>query len=388
MKYISIESFDFHLLGQMRNFGEDITEIEVKHDGSWRVKCKGENNSLVEWHSPDGSIYAARSEVVSNSEMKQLVNSGHTIIARIKRNLSANVDMSKYQSPSPHKHTSNHVENNTEKIMTMRSSASGSSRDEEDPTINQDTSSRKDLNDISHMIDPIFGTGNQTNGPIADTSVIVLSDSEEDNDQLAPSSTSYQSYYPVDSASAGICESYLEDPAFDGGAAPCFGPFNETVDGVGLSNWSYPPGTQAGCSFQLFDAVSNVSDVFVDLEHPSVACSLPMNGYKSASKSTITCGSGVLDSPVCHSNIDTSEQLIGNTLLLVREDPSIGHFLPTQPTALFSESDPGIHPSENWISLSLGSPDAHGDIGSRSQSAATNALELRSSCRPNGGRNV
>lgn len=392
MKYRYRENSDFHLLGQMRNFADDLTEIEVKHDGSWRVKCKGENNNLAEWHSPDGSTYAARSEVVSNSETKQLVNSGQTIIARIKKNLSANVDVSKYWSTSPNKHMSYHVENNSEKIITMSSSASGCSRDEEDPTVNQDTNSRKDLNDIPHRIDPIFGTGNQTDGPIGDTDIIVLSDSEEDNDHLAPS-TSYQSYHPIDSAPDGICESYFEDPAFDGGDGPCFGPFNGTVDAVGLSNWSYPSGTQAGSSFQVFDAVSNVSDVFVDLDHPSVACSLPMNGYKSPSKSTLTCDSGVLDSPVCHSNIDIgeqlidiSEQLIENTLPFVREDPSIGHFVPSQPTDLFSESNSGNYTSENWISLRLGSTCA--DTGSHSQSATTNALELRSSCRPSGGRDV
>ncbi|KAK9189948.1 hypothetical protein WN943_018547 [Citrus x changshan-huyou] len=387
-----IDPYFHRITTMMRNFADDLTEIEVKHDGSWRVKCKGENNNLAEWHSPDGSTYAARSEVVSNSETKQLVNSGQTIIARIKKNLSANVDVSKYWSTSPNKHMSYHVENNSEKIITMSSSASGCSRHEEDPTVNQDTNSRKYLNDIPHRIDPIFGTGNQTDGPIGDTDIIVLSDSEEDNDHLAPS-TSYQSYHPIDSAPDGICESYFEDPAFDGGDGPCFGPFNGTVDAVGLSNWSYPSGTQAGSSFQVFDAVSNVSDVFVDLDHPSVACSLPMNGYKSPSKSTLTCDSGVLDSPVCHSNIDIgeqlidiSEQLIENTLPFVREDPSIGHFVPSQPTALFSESNSGNYTSENWISLRLGSTCA--DTGSHSQSATTNALELRSSCRPSGGRDV
>ncbi|KDO48465.1 hypothetical protein CISIN_1g0030962mg, partial [Citrus sinensis] len=87
-----IDPYFHRITTMMRNFADDLTEIEVKHDGSWRVKCKGENNNLAEWHSPDGSTYAARSEVVSNSETKQLVNSGQTIIARIKKNLSANVD--------------------------------------------------------------------------------------------------------------------------------------------------------------------------------------------------------------------------------------------------------------------------------------------------------
>ncbi|ESR49501.1 hypothetical protein CICLE_v10031116mg [Citrus x clementina] len=151
-----IDPYFHRITTMMRNFADDLTEIEVKHDGSWRVKCKGENNNLAEWHSPDGSTYAARSEVVSNSETKQLVNSGQTIIARIKKNLSANVDVSKYWSTSPNKHMSYHVENNSEKIITMSSSASGCSRHEEDPIVNQDTNSRKDLNDIPHRIDPIL----------------------------------------------------------------------------------------------------------------------------------------------------------------------------------------------------------------------------------------
>lgn len=45
----------------MWNCGEDITDIEVKPDGSWRVKTKTEADrrdvgELAQWHYPDGSL--------------------------------------------------------------------------------------------------------------------------------------------------------------------------------------------------------------------------------------------------------------------------------------------------------------------------------------------
>ena len=45
----------------MRHCSEDITEIEVKPDGSWRVKTKIESDcrdagELAQWHNPDSTL--------------------------------------------------------------------------------------------------------------------------------------------------------------------------------------------------------------------------------------------------------------------------------------------------------------------------------------------
>lgn len=46
---------------QMRHCDGELTEIEMKPDGSWRVKFKNDSErrelgELSQWHVPDGSL--------------------------------------------------------------------------------------------------------------------------------------------------------------------------------------------------------------------------------------------------------------------------------------------------------------------------------------------
>ena len=41
---------------QIKNYPEDVTEVEVKPDGCWHPKHDGENKLHEEWIFPDGSI--------------------------------------------------------------------------------------------------------------------------------------------------------------------------------------------------------------------------------------------------------------------------------------------------------------------------------------------
>lgn len=71
----------YHLLWwcQMWNCGEDITDIEVKPDGSWRVKTKTEADrrdvgELAQWHYPDGSLCEPiGGDVKTKLEMEKLI---------------------------------------------------------------------------------------------------------------------------------------------------------------------------------------------------------------------------------------------------------------------------------------------------------------------------
>ncbi|KAI3891336.1 hypothetical protein MKW92_041673 [Papaver armeniacum] len=40
----------------MGRCGEDVTEIDVKPDGSWRAKNDKEYLELTQWHFPNGSL--------------------------------------------------------------------------------------------------------------------------------------------------------------------------------------------------------------------------------------------------------------------------------------------------------------------------------------------
>ncbi|RZC50027.1 hypothetical protein C5167_018456 [Papaver somniferum] len=41
---------------KMGSCGEDVTEIDVKPDGSWRAMNDREHMDLAQWHFPDGSL--------------------------------------------------------------------------------------------------------------------------------------------------------------------------------------------------------------------------------------------------------------------------------------------------------------------------------------------
>ena len=44
------------MTSSMQSCGEDVTEIQVKPDGCWRVKPKNERGILAQWHNADGTL--------------------------------------------------------------------------------------------------------------------------------------------------------------------------------------------------------------------------------------------------------------------------------------------------------------------------------------------
>ncbi|KAK3232382.1 hypothetical protein Dsin_004263 [Dipteronia sinensis] len=379
---VIIDPFFNRITTAMLNCGEDITEIEVKPDGSWVVK--GELGDLAQWHLPDGSLFIARNDGLSNSEIsrqiKQEDSSRHNNpTVGNKNNPSGTVQVSKHQpiTLSPRNQMEDSFVNYGGKITSVSSSATGSSRDNED--INQD-----------------FGTQNQIS-ITRNTDIIILSDSEEENVNLVSPQPVYSTFSVIDNAPPGFSDSYLQDPALVAGTSSCLGLFSGNSDDVGISNWPYTGGTRAGSGFQLFGTDADVPDVFIDMDLSSVVCSAPMNSYISASKAAISSSVEVLDSSVCHTNIDLDEALIDNPLSYVHDDPSLQNFLPIQPSVALSESVLGHQPptpngihSNDWISLRLGSNGEpihepfHGDVRDHSQPAATNGLELTNGCESNG----
>ncbi|XP_022745340.1 E3 SUMO-protein ligase SIZ1-like isoform X2 [Durio zibethinus] len=391
---------------KMQHCGEDVTDIEVKPDGSWTVKIKGDLSDLQKWHLPDGSLYVASNEDISKSEALRKINkeekSGHTNSEIGTK--GGMFEARKNQHLPLLNPKEEDFENYSQMVITMSSSASGGGRDDEDSSINQDcgrynnisANNGNEINSIRRNFDSILRTENQSHGPIGEPNIIILSDSEEENVNLVSSLTDYKSCLLNDSGvlsvPPAIEHSYLENSIPDSGISSCLDLFNGSGRDVGMSDWPYSS-TQVGSGFQLFGEDSDVSDVLIDLEHSVVTCSAPMNGYTLASRSTMNSGVQVPDSSICNANID--EDLVDNPFVFVNEDPSLQNFLPTQPAGTLEESDIGRHPpisngshTEDWISLRLGS---NGDnicsgVDTIAQSAVSKGLDSINDCRPNEGR--
>ncbi|EOY18581.1 DNA-binding protein with MIZ/SP-RING zinc finger, putative isoform 2 [Theobroma cacao] len=407
---IIIDPYFNRITTMMLHCGEDVTDIEVKPDGSWTVKTKDELSDLGKWHFPDGSLHGDMNEVISNSETWRQINkhekSGNP-------NLENGTEGGKIEA-SEHQHLplrnpkEEDLENFCQMVITLSSSASGSGRDDENPSINQDYGrydsipgmNGNEINSIRHNFNSILSTENQSYGAIGEPDIIIVSDSEEEDVNLVSCHTDYKSCVLNDcgalSAPPRIEQSYLENPVPDSGISSCLDLFNDSGKDVGMSDWAYSSGTQASSRFQLFGEDSDVSDVLIDLERSGVTCSGPMNSYTLASKLTMNSSRQVPDSSIFSTNINEDDDLVDNPFAFVSVDPSLQNFLSTQPVGTLAETDLGHCPpisnithTEDWISLRLGcnGESIGSSVGTIAQSAVSKGLDLINDCRSNEGMN-
>ncbi|XP_050250187.1 E3 SUMO-protein ligase SIZ1-like isoform X1 [Quercus robur] len=383
---VIIDPYFNRITTMMRNCGEDMTEINVKPDGSWSAKTRGEYSDLAQWHFPDGSLYIAKDEATSN--LKSLRQIKQEDVIEEHRNLKIcmeknhnGVTISKHQHiVLSSRNQEENCENSDLNVIMMSSSSTGSDRDDENPSISQDRGGNIDIcaidgneiNSIPHNSDPAFGILNGRPALREDAAIIVLSDSEEEDDRLC---------------------SFVEDSALNADETSCLGLFNGNASGnsngngneIGFSHWPYASGTQAGPGLQLFGTDSDVSDAFIDLEHTSISSSAPMNCIGGASRLTVNSGGQVLNSSVCHNNNEIDNGLVENPLAFVNEDPSLQNFLPNQPADMLEQANRDHQHSasngfEDWISLRVGRKGEEGvdsDVEVPAVSPAANGLDLR-----------
>lgn len=366
----------------MRGCGEDVNEVEVKPDGSWRAKTEGDRRSLGDlglWHAPDGSLCVS-TDIESKPKpdiLKQIKqeggSDGHTVLklGMKKRNgfweISKPVDGQTYSS-------GNKLDDDfyqRQDIIPMSSSATGSGKDGEDPSVNQDggenldyaTGNGIELESISLNIDPSYGYGDRNPpAPVRDNEVIVLSDSDEENGPLISSGAAYKGHktdggvsYSV--APHGIPDPYPEDPGLNttGSSYPSL--LNGNDEDL-MHMWSLlPPGGQAGPGFQLFGSDGDVSDALVDIQPNSINC--PINGYTLGGE---TGPAGLVpESSVEHPRGNINDGTVDNPLVFGDSDQSLQIFLPTRPTDASVQGELRDQPevsngiqNEDWISLRLG----------------------------------
>ncbi|CAN1355468.1 hypothetical protein LINPERPRIM_LOCUS43723 [Linum perenne] len=117
------------------------------------------------------------------------------------------------------------VETVDQKVIPVISSASASGCEGEDQSVNQDgggnldfTNSGMELDLLARNIDPTYRFGEQTiSAAVVDAEIIVLSDTNDDNDILVSSGTGFNNNRNDDEAGflvprSGIPEPYHENP--------------------------------------------------------------------------------------------------------------------------------------------------------------------------------
>ncbi|XP_024454502.1 E3 SUMO-protein ligase SIZ1 isoform X3 [Populus trichocarpa] len=397
LENIIIDPYFNRITSKMTHCSEDITEIEVKPDGSWRVKTKTEAErrdvgGLAQWHNPDstpcfpdGGEIKPKVEIVKQIRQEGISegNAGTGLKLGIRKNRNGIWEVSKPEDMNTFSsgRLQENFEHHEQKVIPMSSSATGSGRDGEDQSVNQDaggnydfTNNGMELDSLSLNVYTTYGfTDQNLPVPLGNAEVIVLSDSDDDNDILISPGSVYKSNQNDGDAtfsvpSPGIADPFPEDPTLVTGANSCLGLFNAN-DEYGMPLWSLPSGNQAGPGFQLFN--SDVSDALVDLPHGSVNCPLSMNGYTLAPETVMGSTCLIPDSSLGRSEMDVNDGLLDNPLAFGGEDPSLQIFLPTGPSDASMHSDMrdqvdvsnGVR-SEDWISLRLGgsATSNHGDL--------------------------
>ncbi|XP_061359023.1 E3 SUMO-protein ligase SIZ1-like [Gastrolobium bilobum] len=408
LENIIIDPYFNRITSKMINCGEEVTEVEVKPDGSWRVKAKSESErldlgNLAQWHFPDGSLcFSTDGDVKRVETLKQVKQEGvsdspNGLILGIKKNRNGVWEVSKPEGT--HTSSGNKLKevfgNHKQVVIPMSSSATGSGRDGDDPSVNQGGGGHIDYSTTNGIemdslclnnVDLAYGyTAHSTSAQVGDAEVIILSDSDEDNDILVSPPIAYKNNqndaagndYSV--PPPGIVDSYTEDQI---GGNSCLGLFPSEDDFGIHSLWSLPSSTQAGPSFQLFGSDADVSDALVHLQHGPINCSSSLNGYPLAPDTALGPSSLLPNSSAGRSDADLNGGLVDNPLAFAGDDPSLKIFLPTRPAEssmqneLRDQADVSNGDcSGDWISLSLGGGAGAG--GSNGNASTQNGLNSR-----------
>ncbi|CAI0548602.1 unnamed protein product [Linum tenue] len=211
---IIVDPYFNRVTNKMRHCGEDITEIEVKPNGSWRVKTKTEAErrevgELAQWHNPDGTLCSIPNEVVQSEvvetgkQVKQEGNSeGHGTINGLKLGLRKNRDglwvVSKHEGMNGSSGNKRlQPENFGQKVIPMTSSGTGSGHEGEDPSVNQDgnldfnnNSGGMELDSLALNIDPTYPLGDLQHGPTSINGYSLGPDTDMGHVNLVPPDTS------------------------------------------------------------------------------------------------------------------------------------------------------------------------------------------------------
>ncbi|KAL9230505.1 hypothetical protein vseg_005845 [Gypsophila vaccaria] len=167
---VIVDPFFNRILHMIGSCAEEINEIDMKPDGSWRVKKARDAGDLAKWHRPDGSIEEFPKSDNGKEyalESNQLpIDTQNNVVDAALMNLGNDED-----------------ENHAVTIITMSSTTTINDKDDDNPSVNQVGDEQLD---VSNSNEPEVSSGLRFFGrnvePATDADVIVLSDSEDDDD--------------------------------------------------------------------------------------------------------------------------------------------------------------------------------------------------------------
>lgn len=263
LENIIIDPYFNRITSLVQSCGDDVSEIDVKPDGSWRVKGGTEPKALTQWHLPDGTLAKATdigskpNMGIVKHEMKEEALS-EDMGCRIKLGLRKN-DNGKWEItkrgdvnllPSSDNDQTEHF-------------ASGNSIS---PTSSNDHKNTEDLRPGQYG-NPASNVHDLDPEP-RDQDIIVLSDSDDDDAMLlAPDALNCTSAHdtgddtgdpfpPNPPETAGTCE---EQPG-GGPDVTSFLVLSEDFDDLGLSFWEYPSNPADDPVTQLTDSPDEVQN--------------------------------------------------------------------------------------------------------------------------------
>ncbi|KAL0887263.1 hypothetical protein Bca101_011246 [Brassica carinata] len=375
VEHVIVDPYFNRITSKMKRCGEDVTEIELKPDGSWRVKSKKERE-LSLWHFPDGSLCPSADDV--KPKMETLIPVKQEGFSEGPTPLKLGIRKNRNGVWEVRKPTRNGLSssNRTEKVgyqdknvIPMSSSATGSGRDGDDASVSQDAIGSFDFgtNDIeldsdSMNVDSGYNIPDRNQaGEDMNNEVIVLSDSDEDNDVVITPGPLY-SGCRTDGGVDFPLNPYNEEPHTMAGGSSRLGVSNDDDEFV-TPFWSFPSDTTEAPGFPLFASHTDVSEGLLGLHHHGpLNCAPEINGDYTMAPET--------------SEVVANDGLVDNPLAFGRDDPSLQIFLPTKPDAsaqsgFMNQADVsnGIR-SDDWISLRLG--DSAG--GNQGEAASANGL--------------
>ncbi|KAI7733087.1 hypothetical protein M8C21_033492 [Ambrosia artemisiifolia] len=380
LENVIIDPYFTRITSKMRSCGDDVTEIEVKPDGSWWAKSDDDRKSLGDlghWHLTDGTL-CAHIEVESKPKLealKQVKHEGGFEGHNIGLQLGINKNKNGIQEERRHENNLRSVSScsklpenffNGHNGIPMCSSATGSGRDGEDTSVNQEGGGRFDyftpngleLDSLSLNIDRSF-----ISSAGGEAQVIVLSDSEDENENenLVSSGQIYNNsnninpdgeVAPFSSLSHGIPEPHPE-----------LGLLSTNDDDFGGHFWSLHPNNPCGPGFQFIGLEGDPTDGLVDLHHSQLgSTSMGVGDYSLAGETRM--GSAALVPDSSHGQfMNINNGLVENPLAFGGDDPSLQIFLPTRPLEATQQVELLNQPpamsdgfrGDDWISLSLAS---------------------------------
>ncbi|KAL3334204.1 hypothetical protein AABB24_030783 [Solanum stoloniferum] len=259
----------------LQTCGEEVSEIEVKPNDSWRAKAEGDQRSIGDlgrWHLPDGTLIESQ-DIESKPKpgiLKHVIQEGGSESCGLKVGLKKNrnglwqinkpEDMQTFpQGDGVRENVENHIQD----IIPMSSSATVSGKEGENPSVNQDglvnfdfPTNGFELETILPNFVPAYGRNDRNPpAPARGAELIVLSDSDEENEPFISSASIYNDNHtnaPVVSFAGrpkGISASCHDNWTLVNDGNSCLGLFNANDDEFVMNMWPLPTVNQGPQAF-------------------------------------------------------------------------------------------------------------------------------------------